>query len=342
MVLAFCSLVFRGLGGTERIFTVPCGHVRASERRRVQLLAARQVRPPEHRPTAGRPAQVCTRVSHAPEGEWAPTRRRDCRGADLRSVNVDKRHDCVCRHDRLAAVTAATAAGDALVWCRRCEDKQCQAARDKAAKAKAKVSSLASSGASAASRTAPRRTFGPRRRRGDAPGPVCVTCKEPQGRDPKRRMAIGKPVPPKHPSPGRCVTVDFDVEAERLRRMRRRNPLCSPANFLRPETEQAVVGGSLQVTSWCDACGRPESFNLAGLVRKGRSTEARPCRTDLEAVEFGLHGLGGGQLRRLRRCPDSRAATRRPSQTRRLGAREQTRHSLVTTPPTSADRNKKI
>ena len=308
MVLAFYLLLFRGFGEKERIFIVPRGHMRFSQKKRASLLAARQVRHLGHKPAAGRPAQVCIYVNHAPKGEWALMKKCDYRGTDLRPINIKKRNDRVYRHDRLAAVIAATAAGDALVWCRRCENKQCQAARDKAAKAKAKASSLDKSGASAASHTAPRRTFDPHQRHGDAPGPVHVTCKEPQGRDPKKRMAIGKPVPLKHPSPGRCITVDFDMEAERLKRMRCRNPLCSPANFLRPETEQAVAGGSLQITSWCDACGRPKSFNLAGLVRKGRSTEARPCRTDLEAVEFGL---GGGHFKRLKTL--SRLQGRDPS-----------------------------
>ena len=131
-----------------------------------------------------------------------------------------------------------------------------------------------------------------------APKAEYVLCSEPGGAAPVKRMAIGKPTTIK-PSPGRYVSVDYDMMVRWLSRMGCTNPACSPLHHLEPRTDQPIAGGSAQITCWCTSCGQPESFNLAGNTRKGRSHEARPYRTDLEASEMGIHILDGAQFRTL-------------------------------------------
>ena len=132
-----------------------------------------------------------------------------------------------------------------------------------------------------------------------APSAEYVLCSEPQGEPPKKRMAIGHPAPIVD-SPGRYITVDYDMAIARLKRVGCVNPACSPLHCLEPRTDQPVAGGSAKMTCWCRECGRPESFNLAGNTRMPRSHVARPYRTDLEASEMACHIFDGSQFRHLK------------------------------------------
>jgi len=127
-----------------------------------------------------------------------------------------------------------------------------------------------------------------------------VLCLQPDGGDPIKRTAIGKPNPVVVPSPGRTINVDYDMLIQALCRIGCKSPACSDSHKLVPRTEQHVAGGSLVVTCVCPACGVAEPFNFAGFtVPSKNQTQPHPYRSEMEAREMVQHMLGGGQFSQL-------------------------------------------